>query len=136
MLSQYWGPYPAPQAGGIFVRGDVPFSLETYTRPIYTEGVDLATIAHENGHQWWGDNVSVKRWRDICLNECFASYSMYLWLEDDTGLDLDGWYLENVADDRTSSTLRCTTWEPATSSTSTASTSRARSCARAAQQDR
>ena len=78
MLAEHWGPYPAPQAGGIFVSGDVPFSLETYTRPIYTEGADVGTIVHENGHQWWGDNVSIKRWRDICFNECFASYSQWL----------------------------------------------------------
>ena len=29
MLAEHWGPYPAPQAGGIFVNGDIPFSLET-----------------------------------------------------------------------------------------------------------
>lgn len=99
VLADAWGPYPAPQAGGIFVHGDVPFSLETFTRPIYTEGVDIATIAHENGHQWWGDNVSIKRWRDICLNECFASYSMFLWLAVDTDLDLDAYYDQTITDD-------------------------------------
>lgn len=46
---------------------------------------------HENGHQWWGDNVSVKRWRDICLSECFASYSVWLW-DEHNGDDLDARY--------------------------------------------
>jgi aminopeptidase N len=91
VLSDAWGPYPAPAAGGIFVNGEVPFSLETYTRPIYTEGADLDTIVHENGHQWWGDNVAIQRWKDICLNECFASYSVWLW-DEAHGDDLDARY--------------------------------------------
>jgi aminopeptidase N len=95
VLSDAWGPYPAPAAGGIFVNGSVPFSLETYTRPIYTEGADINTIVHENGHQWWGDNVALSHWKDICLNECFASYSVWLWNES-RGADLDAQYHANV----------------------------------------
>ncbi len=98
VLSQAWGPYPAPTAGGIFVNGQVPFSLETFGRPIYTEGADVSTIVHENGHQWWGDNVSVRRWKDICLNECFASYSTWLW-DEHKGVDLDKRYRTAVAQD-------------------------------------
>lgn len=98
VLSTRWGPYPAPQAGGIFVNGDVPFSLETYTRPIYTEGADVATIVHENGHQWWGDNISIERWRDICFNECLASYSEELWAEHN-GADLDEGYRRLMSTD-------------------------------------
>lgn len=96
VLSSRWGPYPAPQAGGIFVNGSVPFSLETYTRPIYTEGADVSTIVHENAHQWWGDNVSIRQWKDICLNECLASYSEWLWREH-KGADLDADYRAGVA---------------------------------------
>ena len=100
VLSDYWGPYPAPQAGGIFVNGDIDFSLETYTRPTYIEGVDVSTIVHENAHQWWGDNVSVERWRDICLNECLATYSQWLWAEHN-GSDLDAYYRAGVSGDQT-----------------------------------
>lgn len=96
VLAKRWGPYPAPQAGGIFVSGDVPFSLETYTRPLYTEGAGVSTIVHENAHQWWGDNVSIRRWRDICFNECLASYSQWLWLEH-RGVDLDERYSREVS---------------------------------------
>lgn len=98
VLADRWGPYPAPQAGGIFVNGDVPFSLETYTRPIYTEGADVATIVHENGHQWWGDNISIKQWRDICFNECLASYSEELWWEHQ-GRDLNAYYRQVMESD-------------------------------------
>lgn len=34
--------------------------------------------AHELGHQWWGDNVTCKSWRDIFINEGWATYSEYL----------------------------------------------------------
>jgi aminopeptidase N len=95
LLERKWGPYPAPQAGGIFVNGDVAFSLETFTRPLYSEGVDVATVVHENAHQWWGDNVSVRRWRDICLSECFASYSEWLWSERN-GANLDRHYKSSL----------------------------------------
>jgi aminopeptidase N len=95
MLSDHWGPYPAPQAGGIFVNGNIDFSLETYTRPTYIEGVDVSTIVHENAHQWWGDNISVRQWRDICLNECLATYSQWLWAEHN-GANLDDYYRAGV----------------------------------------
>lgn len=97
-MSRRCGLYPAPQAGGIFVGGDVPFSLTTFTRPIYTEGAGLQTIVHEHGHQWWGDNVSVKRWRDICLSECLASYSQWLW-DEHRGVDVDRRYHRLVNQD-------------------------------------
>jgi aminopeptidase N len=96
VLSRRWGPYPAPEAGGIFVDANVPFSLETFTRPLYFEGASLSTIAHENAHQWWGDNISIKRWRDICFNECLASYSEWLWAEH-LGANLDRVYRQGVA---------------------------------------
>ncbi len=91
VLARRWGPYPAPQAGGIFISDAIPYELETFTRPMYSRYTPLTTIVHENGHQWWGDNVSLRRWKDICLNECLASYSEWLW-DEHNGVDLDQRY--------------------------------------------
>ncbi|MDX6308827.1 MAG: hypothetical protein QOI06_1873 [Nocardioidaceae bacterium] len=94
-LSSRFGPYPAPAAGGLFVDAPVGFSLETFTRPVYTDRIGVSTIVHENAHQWWGDNISVRRWRDICFNECMASYAQWLWAERN-GTDLDARYKSTI----------------------------------------
>lgn len=41
-------------------------------------GFDFATVAHELGHQWFGDKVTCGTWHDIAMNEGFATYTEYL----------------------------------------------------------
>ena len=45
------------------------------------------TIAHELFHQWFGDLVTAESWSNLTVNESFANYSEYLWLEYKYGKD-------------------------------------------------
>ncbi len=38
-------------------------------------------VAHELGHQWFGDHVTCSSWGDIVMNEGFAAYCEYLYLD-------------------------------------------------------
>ncbi|AHH93769.1 M1 family metallopeptidase [Kutzneria viridogrisea] len=95
-LASKFGKYPQDAAGGIFLADALSFSLETQTRPTYAKWTDLTTTVHENAHQWWGDSVSVDKWKDVCLNECFASYAQWLWDEAKQGVNLDQRYRDTV----------------------------------------
>jgi aminopeptidase N len=47
----------------------------------YNAAGDWQVLAHELGHQWWGDNVTCASWQDIWVNESFADYSEILCAE-------------------------------------------------------
>lgn len=92
-LEGCFGDYPFRDAGGIV--DDLPglgFALENQTRPIYSKDFFYAqpfadgVVVHELAHQWYGDSVRVADWREIWLNEGFASYAEWLWSEAE-GLD-------------------------------------------------
>ncbi len=41
--------------------------------------------AHEPAHQWWGNRVTSKTYRDYWLMEALANYSALLYLEQTKG---------------------------------------------------
>jgi aminopeptidase N len=87
-LASKFGPYPFDAEGGIVVADRrIRFALENQTRPIYDSSFfqpnrdDSWVIVHELAHQWYGDSVSLDQWREMWLNEGFATYAEWLWSE-------------------------------------------------------
>ncbi|MFD9392105.1 M1 family metallopeptidase [Streptomyces sp. NPDC060000] len=84
--SALFGPYPFRAAGSIVDHApDVGYALETQSRPVYDRAPSLGTLVHENAHQWFGDSVSLTSWKDIWLNEGFATYTEWLYAEQHGG---------------------------------------------------
>lgn len=84
-LGRRFGSYPLGSAGAIVSRSPYATAFETQTRPQYTtlywrySAHNMWVIVHELAHQWFGDSVTMRRWRHIWLAEGFATYAEWLW---------------------------------------------------------
>ncbi len=88
-FSKIFGEYPYPLFRGVYH----PFNFgQGFPTTIMIPGADQANsrtysfIAHETSHQWWGDMVLWRSYRDQWLSEGFAEYSgmLYVQLRDKT----------------------------------------------------
>ena len=89
-FEQWFGPYPLDGYGIAMTDGPGGLAMETQGRSLFSrddfmsgelyETTELL-LSHELVHQWFGDAVSPARWSDIWLNESFATYGEWMWLD-------------------------------------------------------
>jgi aminopeptidase N len=95
--------YPWSKYSQIIVRDYVSGAMENTTAVIHGDFLNTTdrqlldydnedVIAHELFHHWFGDLVTCESWANLPLNESFATYGEYLWIEHKYGKDAADWH--------------------------------------------
>ena len=89
-FDDYFGTYPLDRYGIAITDSHPGLAMESmgrsqFSREDFSSGrleyVQQRFLSHELAHQWFGDAVSPARWGDVWLNESFATYGEWMWLE-------------------------------------------------------
>ncbi|MBF6299673.1 M1 family metallopeptidase [Nocardia amamiensis] len=87
VFTEKFGPYP-------FEGYTVVVTDDELEIPIEAQGISIfganhcdgrrgaeRLVAHELAHQWFGNSLTIRQWRDIWLHEGFACYAEWIWSE-------------------------------------------------------
>ena len=96
--------YPWSKYSQIAVREFVSGAMENTTAVVHGDFVQRTRkelldrdyedyIAHELFHHWFGDYVTCESWANLPLNESFATYGEYLWMEHKYGREQADYHL-------------------------------------------
>ena len=97
-LSKIFGPYPFDKYGMTAIVPFVYGGMEHQTITTLNQGykTDEKVVVHELAHQWWGDLVTCATWKDVWLNESFATYAEALWAEQNGGREALRHYMSSA----------------------------------------
>ncbi len=90
-----FGPYPFDDYTTVVTDDELEIPLESQSLSTFgrnfcrPEWDAVRLIAHELAHQWFGNAVTARTWRDIWLHEGFACYSEWVWSQAAGGLSID-----------------------------------------------
>ncbi|MEP7203521.1 MAG: M1 family metallopeptidase [Ilumatobacteraceae bacterium] len=89
-FDDYFGPYPLDRYGIAIADSHPGLAMETMERSQFSredfssgrlEYIQQRFLSHELAHQWFGDAVSPALWGDVWLNESFATYGEWMWID-------------------------------------------------------
>ncbi|MDA1332783.1 MAG: M1 family aminopeptidase [Bacteroidetes bacterium] len=94
-LEDWFGPYPFAEEKYGHAHSTFRGGMEHQT--MSTMGnIGIELIAHELTHQWTGDSITPSHWRDLWLNEGFATLGEMLVFETDPAFSIVHGYLSNL----------------------------------------
>jgi len=97
--SRYFGEYPWIKEKFGLAETDY-LGMEHQTINAYGNGFRKNSLGydglmlHEMGHEWWGNNVTVRDWADFWIHEGICSYAEALFVQDKFGLAAYHQYVE------------------------------------------
>jgi aminopeptidase len=95
VFADAFGPYPFDSYSVVVTDDDLEIPLEAQGMSVFGGNhVDghrgqERLVAHELAHQWFGNSLTLARWKDIWLHEGFACYAEWLWSERSGGDSAD-----------------------------------------------